>query len=74
MRKMWSKRVGDPSSEFGYSDGPEKFRRKIRQRVERAEWLWDEFVKFMVDHDVTPHEIREMFVRYYEQFIDGGEG
>lgn len=69
MRKMYNKRIGDPSSEFGMPDGGERFNKKIQQRKERYDYLWAEFVKFMDGHNVRPDEFRNMFLRYYEEFI-----
>lgn len=69
MRKMYTRRVGDPSSEFGMPDGGEKFDRKLQERAERAEHLWKAFVGFMQEHDVRPDELREMFTRYRDEFL-----
>ena len=70
MRKMYNNKIGDPSSEFGYSDGGERFDKKIQQKTERSEWLWGEFVSFMKDHEVVPSELREMFTRYYKEYVE----
>lgn len=72
MRKMYTKRIGDPSSEYGMPDGAERFAKTLQLKQERAEYLWSEFVGFMRDHDVTPDELRTMFTRYYEEFIQKG--
>lgn len=69
MRKMYNKRIGDPSSEFGMTDGDERFEQRLRERSDRAESLWNGFVDFMQTHNVRPDELRQMFVRYHEEFL-----
>lgn len=70
MRKTYSKRVGDPSSEYGYINGGKKFEEALQKKLERSTFLWSEFVEFMRSRDVTPSEMRGMFTRYYEEYID----
>ena len=69
MRKMYNPEIGDPSSEFGYSNGGERFVKKLLQRKERHEQLWNDFVSFMIDHEVTPDELRTMFTKYYSEYL-----
>lgn len=69
MRKMYNKKIGDPSSEYGMPDGDKRFAEALQKKQERAAFLWGEFVAFMRLHNVTPSELREMFTRYYEEFI-----
>lgn len=69
MRKMYNPTIGDPSSEFGYSNGGERFNQKVQKKVERYEQLWNDFVSFMINHKVTPEEIRTMFTRYYDEYL-----
>lgn len=69
MRKMYNKKIGDPSSEYGMPDGDERFIKKFTERAERHEQLWQDFVSFMLAHDVRPDELRTMFTRYYDEFI-----
>ena len=69
MRKFYNPTIGDPSSEFGYSNGGKRFNQKLQQREERAERLWNAFVQFMHEHDATPGEFRNIFTRYYDEFI-----
>lgn len=69
MRKMYNPTIGDPSSEFGMPDGGEKFDRKVQDRAERADCLWNDFVSFMIDHEVRPDELRTMFTRYYSEYL-----
>jgi hypothetical protein len=61
--------VGEPSSKYGYDRDGSKFEADIQAHIEREKFLWDEFVKFMHDRNVTPSELRHMFTRYYEEFI-----
>lgn len=69
MRNMYNKKIGDPSSEYGMPDGDERFIKKVSKRAERHEQLWQEFVTFMIAHDVRPDELRAMFTRYYDEFL-----
>lgn len=69
MRKMYNKMIGDPSSEFGYPDGDERFIKKVQARAERHERLWSDFVAFMIAHEVRPDELRAMFTRYYSEYL-----
>lgn len=69
MRKFYNPTVGDPSSEFGYSNGGERFTQKLQDRAERHEQLWSDFVTYMIDHGVTPDELRTMFTRYYSEYL-----
>lgn len=73
MRKMYNPTIGDPSSEFGYCNGGERFNQKIQQRKERHEELWNDFVAFMREHEVRPDEFRTMFSRYYDEYIQKNE-
>lgn len=62
-------KVGEVSSKYGYANGAELFESDIKAKQERAEYLWREFVKFMQDRKITPSELRSMFVKYYEEFL-----
>lgn len=64
-----TKNVGDPCSKYGYDRNGEQFERDMQAHAERYEWLWNEFVSFMLSHDVRPDELRSMFTRYYEEFL-----
>ena len=66
---MWNPSIGDPSSEFGYSNGGERFDQKVQERAERHEQLWNDFVSFMTDHEVRPDELRMMFTKYYSEYL-----
>lgn len=69
MRKMYNPTIGDPSSEFGYCNGGERFDQKVQERSERHEQLWKDFVSFMIDHEVRPDELRTMFTKYYSEYL-----
>lgn len=69
MRKFYNPTIGDPSSEFGYINGGERFAEKLQARAERHEHLWNDFVSFMIAHEVTPDELRAMFTRYYSEYL-----
>ena len=62
-------KVGETSSKYGYSNGGDEFIADLKAHEERHENLWNEFVKFMKIHKATPLEFREMFTRYYEEFL-----
>ena len=62
-------KVGETSSKYGFPNGGEKFMQDMKAHEERYNFLWEEFVKFMKSNDVTPSELRSMFVRYYEEFL-----
>ena len=64
-----SRYVGEPSSKYGYDRTGEKFNADIQANNDRAEYLWNEFIKFIISHDADPREFRRMFTRYYEEFI-----
>lgn len=65
------KSVGDPSSKYGYDHNGSKFEADMQAHKERGEFLWNEFVGFMKSHDVRPEELRSMFTRYYEEYLEG---
>lgn len=62
--------AGETSSKYGYSNGADLFIADCKAHEERQEFLWGEFVSFMKSHDVKPLELRSMFTRYYEEFIN----
>lgn len=65
-----SKWVGEPSSKYGYDRTGEQFEKDIRANKERAERLWSDFVEFMKTHEVDPVDFRQLFARYYEEFLE----
>jgi hypothetical protein len=64
-----TRHVGDPSSKYGYDPTGERFEKDIQAHIDRADFLWNEFIEFMQSHDVIPSELRWMFTRYYEEFL-----
>lgn len=72
MSKFSQKRyrnVGELSSKYAYDPDGKQFEADIQAHIERSEFLWNEFVQFMKDHNVIPSELRSMFTRYYEEFL-----
>jgi len=63
--------VGEVSSKYGYPGGGEQFEKDIAQKLEEAEALYQEFVKWMKERNADPETVRLMFVRFYEEFIKG---
>jgi hypothetical protein len=61
--------VGEVSSKYGYANGGDLFEADMQARIDRSEYLWGEFKAFMIAHDVTPPELRGMFTKYYEEFL-----
>lgn len=66
-----TRNVGDPSSKYGYDRTGEQFEKDIQAHIERGEYLWNEFIEFIKSHNATPDEFRDMFMRYYEEFLKG---
>ena len=64
-----TRNVGEPSSKYGYDRDGIKFEGDMKAHKERYEWLWSEFVEFMLSHNVRPDELRSMFTRYYEEYL-----
>ena len=62
--------VGETSSKYGYPRGGEQFIKDLQAHEERYNRIWDAFVLFMQDNDVTPDYFRWLFKRYYEEFIE----
>jgi hypothetical protein len=65
------KRIGDPSSEYGYDVGGKQFEENIKRHVEENETLYRDFVEFMKCKNVDPRKFRGLFMRYYKEFIGG---
>ena len=61
--------IGEPSSKYGYDRDGSQFDADIERNNQRNEYLWTEFVSFMVFNDVKPSELRTMFTRYYEEYL-----
>jgi hypothetical protein len=66
-----TRHVGDPCSKYGYDRNGEQFEKDIQAHIDRADFLWNEFVEFMKSHNATPSEFRSMFTRYYEEYLKG---
>lgn len=62
-------RVGELSSKYAYDYDGSQFEADMEAHRARAEYLWMEFVAFMKSHEVDPRELRSMFTRYYEEFL-----
>ena len=62
--------VGEVSSKYGYDRDGIQFEADIKAAAERAETLYCEFVDWMKQKNVTPGYFRQMFSRYYEEFIE----
>lgn len=61
--------IREPSSKYGYDRDGSQFDADIERNNQRNEYLWAEFVAFMVFNDVKPSELRTMFTRYYEEYL-----
>lgn len=61
--------VGETSSKYGYHGGGEAFIADLEAAKERSEKLWSDFVEFMESHNVDPRILRELFIRYHDEFI-----
>lgn len=73
MRKdgiLASRRVGEVSSKYGYSNGGNLFERDLQKHHEENEDLYAEFKAWMRSKNVDPRRFRELFLRYYDEFIE----
>lgn len=73
MRKdgiLTSHRVGEVSSKYGYSNGGDLFEQDLQKRYEEYEALYAEFKAWMKSKGVDPRKFRDMFTRYYTEFIE----
>lgn len=73
MRKggiLTSRRVGEVSSKYGYSNGGDLFEQDLQRRYEESEALYTEFKTWMKSKGVDPREFRGLFLRYYDEFIE----
>lgn len=61
--------IGDPSSKYGYDRDGSEFEADIQKHFEDAEKLWNDFVQWMKDNDITPDKLRWLWLRYYEEFV-----
>ena len=61
-------RVGEVSSKYGYQ--PEQFDKDLEARKARADVLWADFNRWMIEHSVTPDEARGLFRRMFEEYLE----
>ena len=59
--------VGEPSSKYAYN--PEQFEKDIKKAETEGQQLYEDFIEFMKSHSVDPEQFRDLFRRYYEEFI-----
>lgn len=64
------RRVGELSSKYAYDYDGSQFDADMLAHQKRAEFLWSAFVDFMKQNKVNPRELRYMFTRYYEEFVE----
>ena len=73
MRKdgiLTSRSVGEVSSKYGYSNGGDLFEQGLQKHCEGYEALYAEFKVWMKSKGVDPRKFRELFLRYYDEFIE----
>lgn len=73
MRKggiLTSRSVGEVSSKYRYSNGGDLFERDLQRRYEESEALYAEFKTWMKSKGVDPRKFHELFLRYYDEFIE----
>lgn len=61
--------IGDPASKYGYDRDGSQFAADIEANNKRYEENWKAFVEFMKSRNVDPRAFRNMFTRYYEEFL-----
>lgn len=61
--------IGETSSKYGHAGGGDAFIADLEAAKERSEKLWMEFIDFMKSRNVDPRILRELFTRYYEEFL-----
>ena len=57
---------------YGYPGGGEQFEKDVQAKMDRIDALYEEFVKWMIAHDVEPETARLMFVKFYFDMVDIG--
>lgn len=62
-----SRRVGEPSSKYGYH--PELFEIDLEQHTAENEALWQGFRSWMIERQVNPEKLRYLFARLHEEFL-----
>lgn len=63
-------KVGEVSSKYGYDRDGSQFEADIKAHQEHYAALYESFVEWMKTKDVTPETFRQMFTRYYEEFLE----
>lgn len=66
------RKVGEVSSKYGYDKDSKRFEFDIQKDIARSQYLWEEFINFIKSHNATPDEFRNLFARYYDEFIREG--
>lgn len=62
--------IGEPSSKYGYDRDGKQFEADIQRHIEESERLYKEFVDWMMDKGVDPETVRNMFVKFYHEFVE----
>jgi|GEM_PF-6626489 len=61
--------VGDPSSKYGYDKDGKQFEADIQKHIDDSEKLYVEFKEWIMKKQVTPDKFRNLFRKYYDEFI-----
>lgn len=61
--------VGELSSKYAYDRDGKQFEADIQLHLDEIEMLYTEFVEWIKEKDVDPRKFRELFRRYYDEFI-----
>lgn len=64
-----TRNVGDPCSKYGYDRDGKQFEADIRKHLDESEKLYQEFIEWLKNKNVTPNKFRFLFSRYYDEFI-----
>lgn len=73
MSKFSQKRgrcVGELSSKYAYDRDGKQFEADIQNHICETETLYAEFKDWIKSHNVTPDKFRDLFRRYYTEFIE----
>lgn len=62
--------IGDPSSKYGYDKDGKQFEADIQRHIDESEKLYSDFKEWIKSKNVTPDKFRDLFRRYYEEFIE----
>ena len=61
--------VGDPSSKYGFDKDGKQFEADMQKHFDDSEKLYAEFKEWMKQKDVTPEKFRNLFRKYYDEFV-----